>query len=330
MADTTSTLTPVKLGSKASWIAYLADALGYFEEAGLDVTLLDKPTIKELEAAGERIDVQVNWLQHAVYGTANGKPQLAVMMLHDATGITIMVADQAKDQIKSAADFAGKRVAEGASHSSKGILTNYLATRAGLPSGSYTPVFAALDGRREAVAQALQDNSVDILTFMEPMTTFVRNSHKVSVLYDFGTRESTLAELGLVWPAESLLVNPEYRREHPDTVQKLVDAFVKTMEYIHSSSPEEVAGQLRGTLLSGKSDAEAVEAIGKRWPTLSHDYDFQPESVQLVIDAIQAAPFDDSASGQTRAKAKEQRIDPESLYDNSFVVNALQPLAQGL
>jgi NitT/TauT family transport system substrate-binding protein len=320
----------VKLGSKASWIAYLTDALGYFEEAGLDVTVLDKQQIKDLEAGGETLGVQVNWLQHAVYGTANGKPQLAVMMLHDATGITVMVAEHAKDQILSAADFAGKRIAEGASHSSKGILTNYLATKAGLPSGSYTPVFGALEGRREAVAQALQENSVDVLTFMEPMTTFLRDSGKVSVLYDFGTRESTLAELGLVWPAESLLVNPDFRRENPDTVQKLVDAFVKTMEFIHDSTPEEVAGLLRDTLLAGKSDAEALEAIAKRWPTLSHDYEFSPESVQLVIDAIQAAPFDDSASGQTRAKAKEKRIDPASLYDNSFVVNALQPIAQAL
>jgi NitT/TauT family transport system substrate-binding protein len=330
MADTTSTLTPVTLGSKASWIAYLAEALGYFEKAGLDVTLLNKQQVKEFEAGGGTLPVQVNWLQHAVYGTANGKPQIAVMLLHDATGITIMIADQDKDVIRSAADFAGKRVAEGASHSSKGILTNYLATRAGLPSGSYTPVFSALEGRREAVAQALEENTVDVLTFMEPMTSFVRSTGKATVLYDFGTRESTLAEIGLVWPAESLLVNPDYLRENRDTVQKIVDAMVQTMEFVHDSSPEEVAGLLADTLLAGKDSAEALEAIAKRWPTLSHDYDFTPESVQLVIDAIKAAPFDDSASGQTRAKAKEQQIEPESLYDNSFVVNALQPLATGL
>lgn len=320
MAESKEERFPLKLGSKASWIAYVAQQLGYFDDENLAVTLLNKQEIKDLEAAGGRLEAQVNWFQHAVFGVVNGKPQLAVMVLHDAPGITVMVSDSAKEQVKSAADFAGRRIAEGASHSAKGIVTNYLATRAGLPSGSYTPVMAAVDGRREAVTQGLHDGTVDVLTFMEPMTTYMKDTGLVSPLYDLGTRDSTVAELGAVWPAESVLVTPEFAKEHPDVVQRLVNAMRRTLEYIRSSSPEQIAELLSSTLLAGKDTAEAVQAIAKRWPTISQgDYTISPESAQLIVDAIQAAPFDDSVSGQIRAKVKDIEVDPSTLYTNAFV-----------
>jgi NitT/TauT family transport system substrate-binding protein len=242
------------------------------------------------------------------------------MVLHDAPGITVMVSDSARDQVHSAADFAGRRIAEGASHSAKGIMTNYLATRAGLPSGSYTPVMAAVDGRREAVTQGLHEGTVDVLTFMEPMTSYMKETGLVTGLYDLGTRESTVAELGAVWPAESVLVTPEFAKDHPEVVQHLVNAMRRTLEYVHSSTPEQIAGLLSSTYLAGKDAADAVQTIAKRWPTIAQgDYPISPESAQLIVDAIQAAPFDDSVSGQIRAKVKNVEIDPSTLYTNAFV-----------
>jgi NitT/TauT family transport system substrate-binding protein len=320
MAESQEPQFPLKLGSKASWLAYVAQELGYFNDENLAITLLNKQEIKDLEAGGDHLDAQVNWFQHAVFGVVNGKPQVAVMILHDAPGMTVMVSEASKRDVRSAADFAGLRIAEGASHSAKGIVTNYLATRAGLPSGSYTPVMAAVDGRREAVTQGLQEGTVDVLTFMEPMTTYMKETGLVSTLYDLGTRESTVAEFGAVWPAESLLVTPEFAKDHPDVVQRLVNAMRRTLDYVRSSSPEQIAELLSSTYLAGKETAEAVQIIAKRWPTLSQgDYTISSESAQLIIDAIKAAPFDDTVSGQTRAKVKTVDIDPTTLYTNAFV-----------
>ncbi|MBT8159707.1 MULTISPECIES: ABC transporter substrate-binding protein [Arthrobacter] len=320
MAESQEPQLSLRLGSKASWLAYVAEQLGYFKDENLAVTLLNKQEIKDLEAGGDRLEAQVNWFQHAVFGVVNGKPQLAVMVLHDSPGITVMVSDAAKNDVRSAADFAGRRIAEGASHSAKGIVTSYLATRAGLPSGSYTPVMAAVDGRREAVTQGLQEGTVDVLTFMEPMTSYMKDTGLVSTLYDLGTRDSTVAELGAVWPAESVLVTPEFAKDHPEAVQGLVNAMARTLEYVRSSTPEQIAELLSSTYLAGKETAEAVQAIAKRWPTLSQgEYTISPESAQLIIDAIKACPFDDTVSGQTRAKVKTVDIDPSTLYTNSFV-----------
>lgn len=320
MTESQEPQLPLRLGSKASWLAYVAQQLGYFNDENLAVTLLNKQEIKDLEAGGGRLDAQVNWFQHAVFGVVNGKPQLAVMVLHDAPGITVMVSEASKGEIRSAADFAGRRIAEGASHSAKGIVTSYLASRAGLPSGSYTPVMAAVDGRREAVTQGLQEGTVDVLTFMEPMTTYMKETGLVSTLYDLATRESTVAELGAVWPAESLLVTPEFAKDHPDIVQRLVNAMRRTLEYVRSSTPEQIAELLSSTYLAGKETADAVQAIAKRWPTLSQgDYTISPGSAQLVIDAIKSAPFDDTLSGQIRAKVKTVDIDASTLYANAFV-----------
>ncbi|WP_415853749.1 ABC transporter substrate-binding protein [Sinomonas sp. G460-2] len=328
MAESQEPRFALRLGSKASWLAYVAQELKYFDDENLDVTLLNKQQIKDLEAGGDHLEAQVNWFQHAVFGVVNGKPQLAVMVLHDSPGITVMVASSVKDQIQSAADFAGRRIAEGASRSAKGILTNYLATRAGLPSGSYTPVLAQLDGRREAVTKGLEDGTVDVLTFMEPMISFMRDTGLVSTLYDCSTRDATVAELGAVWPAESVLVTPEFAKEHPEIVQRLVNAMKRTLDYVRSSTAEGIAELLATTYLAGKEPADAVQAIAKRWPTLSQgEYTISPESAQLIVDAIKAAPFDDSESGHIRAKAKAADIDPSTLYTNAFVEESTSVLS---
>src|SRR5690242_15196984 len=68
MTESQEPQLPLRLGSKASWLAYVAQQLGYFNDENLAVTLLNKQEIKDLEAGGGRLDAQVNWFQHAVFG----------------------------------------------------------------------------------------------------------------------------------------------------------------------------------------------------------------------------------------------------------------------
>lgn len=314
---------PLKFGSKASFIPFLTKELGYFDDEGLDVEVLNKPEIKAFEAAGGTVDALVNWCQHAAFGAVNGKPLLGVMVLHDAPGVTIMVADRVKDEITSAADFAGRRIAEGASRSAKGILTSYLAAKNGLQPGSYTPVMSALDGRREAVTAGLNEGTVDVLTFMEPMTSYMKQTGLVSTLYDLSTRQATVDVLGVPMPAETLLVTPAFAEEQPEVVQKLVNAFLRTMAYLKTSSPQEVAAKLPEKFLPDKDAAGKAVVVGNRWVTIAEDYTFHDDEIQVLIEAIKSGAYDDTASGQARAQSRDADIDADSLYTNRFVEAAL-------
>jgi NitT/TauT family transport system substrate-binding protein len=309
----------LRLGSKDSFLPYLAEALGYFDDEGLDVELLDKKQIKEWESAGNVLPARVAWAHIAVFGVGTGNPQLSVMTLHDAPGISIMVANHVKDQIRSAADFASRTAAVGAPHSTKGMLTNYLATKAGLPSGSYTPLPLPSEGRLQLLTDALKNRAVDVLTFMEPLASQVRATGLVSDLYDLSTTRTAAAALGARYLAESLLVDPQFAEEYPERVQSLVDVFIRTLQFAHSSSAAEVADLLPATFAPELDRAAAAVIVASRWGTMASDFSISEDSMRLLVDSIHVAAFDDSSSAQARAAVQGETVDVNTLFTNQFL-----------
>jgi NitT/TauT family transport system substrate-binding protein len=233
-----------------------------------------------------------------------------------------------KSEIRSAADFKGRNVAEGAGYATKSILTNYLATRAGLPLGSYAPVMAESEGRREAVLEGLQDGKVDVLAFQEPMTSAVRDTGLTSTLYALTNREATAAALGDTFFAQSLFVSPKFIDEHPDRVQRLVNAFVRTMRFINAHTPREIVDNLPPSYFEGKDRAAEEAKIASKLSSCARDdYRFTSGGVQLVFAALKSAPFDTSIEGRFRARVKTlSNIDPTTLYTNSFVDRAMESI----
>ncbi|QNE35600.1 ABC transporter substrate-binding protein [Leifsonia shinshuensis] len=315
----------LRFGSKDSYLPYLAQALGYFDDEGLDVEVLDKAQIKAWEAAGHVLPARVAWAHYAVFGVGNGLPQVSVMTLHDAPGISIMVANRVKDDIRSAADFAGRTAAVGAPYSTKGMLTNYLAVRAGLPSGSYESMSLPSDGRLEILTAALERNAVDVLTFMEPVSSQVRATGLVTDLYDLTTADAAAAVLGARYPAESLLVDPRFASERPDLVQSLVTVFLRTMRYTRDSSAAEVAALLPPAFFPDKSREAAATIVASRWGTMASDHSISADSFELLIESIEAAAFDESAAAQARAAAQGTRVDAETLFTNEFLDSVSTP-----
>lgn len=331
---TGATLDQVRLtGQESTFIPHLALGLGNFEREGLSVELvndINQPHHYMMQAAldsGE-IDASVHWFQHVLYGIANGAPVVGVMVLNDAPELTIMVANRVKSEIRSATDFKGRNIAEGAGYATKSILTNYLASRAGLPVGSYTPVMAESEGRREAVLKGLREGAVDVFAFQEPMTSAIAETGLTSILYSLTTREATVAALGDTFFAQSLFVSPRFIEQHPERVQRLVNAFVRTLRFINSHTPREIVENLPASYFDGKDPAAEERKIANKLGSCArNDYRFTRGGVQLVIDALQSAPFDSSEEGQFRARVKQLgNVDPTTLYTNRFVERAMESI----
>jgi NitT/TauT family transport system substrate-binding protein len=309
----------------------LAESLGYLKQAGVRIVrakvedfskedyLLQAPLI-----AGQ-IDASYHWFNHAVFGARHNLPVEGVMVFNDAPGMTVMVAAREKDAIKSAADFRGKHVAEGALYGTKGLLTSYLARKAGLPPHSYTPVMLQHDGRQEAVIKGLAAGGVDVMTFQEPITSALRDTGMVKTLYDLNSGASTRKVLGAAWPSQSLLVAPAFARAHPQAVQRLVTAFVKTMRYINRHSLDQIVAALPPSYFEGKDRKAEIRYLRETLPTFAKgDYSFSPAAVRLVVDTVRSYDFDDSAEGRWRGTAVNPNVDPSKLYTNRFVDAAMR------
>ena len=311
----------------------LAESLGYFQREGLNLVRVDLERlgvhdylIQEPLVKGQ-IDAAYHWFNHAIYGARHGFPIKAVMLFNDSPGMTILVANRLKDQIHSAADFKGKRVAEGAGYGTKSVITNYLATKAGLAPGSYTPVMTGKGARQQAVISGLKQGGVDVMTFQEPVTSALLDTGMVSTLYDLDSRESTSRVLGAPFPAQSLLMSPGFIQDHPETAQRLVNALVRTMRFINAHSAEEIAAKLPADYFAGKDRDAEIRLIRSTLPTYAKgEYSFSPAAVQLAVEINLSSNFDQSEEGRWRATGDKSRVSANQLYTNAFVSKALQQI----
>src|SRR5689334_19856781 len=92
--------------------AKLTEQLGYFKDEGLDVKLLTEPSGATAENVLVAGDVQgvVGFYDHTIDLQTKGKCIKSVVQLADVPGEVEIVAAGKADQIKSPADFKGKKL----------------------------------------------------------------------------------------------------------------------------------------------------------------------------------------------------------------------------
>lgn len=325
-------LTKIRLSIDAdSFIPRLGASLGYFAQEGLEieevsvVALSGKDYLLQQPLRDGRLDASLHWFQHAVFGARHGLPVKAVLMFNDAPGMTVLVANSQRGEIRTAADFKGRKIAEGAAYATKSKLMNYLAVRAGLPQRSYTAVAKELAGRQEAVVEGFKQGTVDVAAFMEPMTSAIMETNLVTPLYDLTSRQSTTAVFGAALPSEALLMSEAFIREKPELAQRIVNAFVRTMRYINSHSAEDIVANLPASYLADKDRQAETDRIRKILPTFAQgDYSFSEPDARLLVDTIEKFSFDDSEPGRWRGTAIVKDIDVQGLFDNTLVHEAMR------
>ena len=83
----------------------------------------------------------------------------------------------------------------------------------------------------------------------------------VTPLLELNSRAATEKVLGTAFPAQSLIVSPKLIAEHPETVQRLVNAFVRAMRFINSHSVDEIVAKLPPDYFAGKDRAAEIRLL---------------------------------------------------------------------
>jgi len=323
-------------------VPQLAVGLGYFEQEGLDVEMVTAMDwIEEDWLSAEllnngTIDAEVNWYHRVVYGTGNHQPLKAVMLLEDSPGMKILVANPQKEKIKSAADFKGRRISASAGFSTKRYLTEYVAKRHGLELQDVTYLPDKFQSGQPAgeIVKRIKNGEADVLAIMDPTLIGIEESGTMTTLYDLTNREGTKQALGDIWPARCLFLAPAFIEKHPETVQKLVNVFVRTMRFINTHNADEICAKLPLSYYNPhtKNDqfreykaAEKLK-ISRALSTLTKgDYSIPPSAAKFATRLTLAAEFDETAEGKYRKAARDgAKVIPEQTYDNRFVEQAMK------
>ncbi|MFJ9540256.1 ABC transporter substrate-binding protein [Streptomyces sp. NPDC101225] len=267
--------------------AMLTQRLGYFDAEGLDVELLSEPAGVQAETALVSGQVQgaVGFYDHTLDLQTKGKSVESVVQFSHAPGEVEIVSDKAKGDITSPKDFKGKKLGITGLGSSTDFLTKYLAVKNGVNVNEFTPVAV---GAGPTFISALQKGSIDGGMTTDPTVATILDKKAGKVLLDMRTPEGSQEALGGPYPSSSLYMQTDWVNSHKDTVQKLANAFVKTLKWMSTHSSSQIAAKMPADYSQGNKLLYAA-AIESTLPMFTKDGvmpEDGPETVEKVLKAF--------------------------------------------
>lgn len=219
----------------------LGQSLGFFKQEGLDVRIENflAGGSKALQAlVGGSIDGAVGFYDHTIQMQAKGKEIMSVFMINELPGFVFGVRADLADKVKSGADLKGLRIGITAPGSSTDMIVRYYVKKSGLNVRDVN-IIAVGSGAPGMVA--LEAKNIDALGYYDPIATILEQKKAVKVLFDGRTEQGSKEAFGGVYPTACLYLNKDFIDRNPETVQRLVNALLRTMRWIAANTPEKVA-----------------------------------------------------------------------------------------
>jgi len=289
----------------------LTQQLGYYKEAGVDVELIDfKGGSTALTAVlGGSADVVSGFYDHTVELAAKDKPMQSIVIFDKLPGLVLMVSPGETAKIKTVADLVGKTVGVSAPGSSTDFFLKYMLRKNGIDSNKVSVVGI---GNGATSVAAMEQGSVAAAVMVEPAATQMTARHAdLRVLSDTRTVKDTIAVFGGEYPAGSFYVLTSWVKTHQAESEKLAEAMVRTLQWIHSHSAEEIMAKMPKEF-TASDPAIYLTSLKNMIPTFSTTGLMDPKGADAVL-----AVFSEFVP-----EIKNAKIDVKTTYTDEFVKKA--------
>ena len=287
----------------------LAQELGFYREEGLDIELQDfAGGAKALQAlVGGSADVVCGFYDHTIQMAAEGRALVAFVTMLRFPGLVLVTSPQSAETVKTIEDLKGRIAGVTTAGSSSQMLLTYLLQRHGVPVDAVS--VTAIGSAATAIA-AIEHGKVDAGMMADPsFTLVVKRNPAARVLADLRTADGVKAAFGTeTYPASVLYSTADFLRTNHDAAAKLARAITRTLAWMQTHSPQEIADRTPKTL-RGEDDALYVEALKASMPMFSPDGAMAADGAEEV-HTILSGSMD---------KVRDARIDVAKTYTNEFV-----------
>ena len=288
----------------------IAERKGFFKEQGLDVEIQDfAGGARSLQAlVGGSVDVVTGAYEHTVRMQSKGQDIRAVIELGRFPAIAVGVKKGRK--FDGPADFKGMKIGVTAPGSSTNMLMNFVMAKAGLSprDASYIGI-----GSVQSALAAIQKGEIDAISHLEPVISFLERSGEINVVVDTRTEEGTRALFGGSNPAAVLYITKGFIDKNPNTVQALTNAFYKTLQWLKTATPEDIAAVVPEEYLLGDKPLYLL-AVSKSKPAYSLTGIIDPAGMKSTADML--TKFDD--------EMKSANVDLTKTFDERFAKKAAE------
>jgi NitT/TauT family transport system substrate-binding protein len=287
----------------------LAQELGFYKEEGLDVELQDHAGgAKALQSlVGGSSDVVSGFYDHTIQMAAEGREFVAFVTMLRFPGLVLVTSPQGAGAVTKIEDLKGRVAGVTAAGSSSQMLLTYMLRRRGvaLDEVSITPV-----GSAATAIAAIEHGKVDAAMVADPAFTLIATRNPaVRVLADLRTAAGVKEAFGAdTYPSSVLYSKGEWIRANRDTTSKLARAILRTLQWMHAHSPQEIADKTPKTF-RGEDEALYVDAVKNSMPMFSPDGVMDAQGAEAVRVLL----------AESMEKVKASPIDLSKTYTNEFI-----------
>ncbi len=301
-------LTPVTLNEVAHSIfyapQYAAIELGYFEEEGLDLTLVNGAGADKVMTALVSGDADIGFMgsEASIYTYAGGAEDYAVnfAQLTQRAGNFLVARQPVKDfnweMVK------GTKVLGGRAGGMPQMVFEYILKKNGIDPKADVSIDQSISFGLTAAAFTSSD--ADYTVEFEPFATGLELEGSGYVVASLGT------DSGYV-PYTAYSAKKSYIQSNPEIIQKFTNAIQKGIEYVNSHSAQEVAKTIAPQFK--ETPLENITKIVERYKsqdTWKEDTIFEKESFDLLQNILEEAgelparvPYEDLVTTEFSKKA---------------------------
>jgi NitT/TauT family transport system substrate-binding protein len=286
----------------------LTQRLGYFQQQGLNVSLQDEGAGVDAttQMLAGKVDGVGGFYDHTIALQGLGQYAESVVSMLVTPGEVELCRNDLKSVIKSPADWKGRTLGITDIGSSTDFLTQYLAQKNGVAPSSIHRLGVQAGA---TLIGAMTHKSVDCAMTTEPTVSQLLANKQAYILLDMRTAAGATQALGGEYPATSFYMSSKYIQQNPATVQKLVNAFVKTMRWIQSHTAAQITDQMPPDYYSGVGKDAYTKALDSEKGIYNPTGIMPPSGPQTDLNVLSA--FNADVKGKT--------IDLSKTYTDQFV-----------
>ncbi len=282
-----SGLTPVTLNEVAHSIfyapQYAAIELGYFEEEGIDLTLVNGAGADKVMTALVSGDADIGFMgsEASIYTYANGAEDYAVNFAQLTQRAGNFLVGREADPDFTWADLKGTKVLGGRAGGMPQMVFEYILKKNGIDPKTDLTIDQSISFGLTAAAFTSDDS--DYTVEFEPYATALELEGNGYVVASLGT------DSGYV-PYTAYCAKHSYIEKNPQIIQQFTNAIQRGMDFVNSHSAEEIAKVIQPQFK--ETPLENIIVIVDRYKsqdTWKEDLIFEKDSFELLQNILEEA-----------------------------------------
>jgi NitT/TauT family transport system substrate-binding protein len=293
----------------------LAQRFGYFEQAGVEVTLqFFNAGSKALEAViGGSADIVAGAYENTIRMQAKGQSMQSLVLFGRYPQNVLGIAKAQAAKFKSPADLKGKLIGITGPGSATQTFLNLILANAGLQPDDVTTVTVGAGG--VAVAAMRRQGELFAISNLDLAITELTLAGDIVVVADSRTAAGTQAVYGGDYASGSLYAPTGFVRKNPHTAQAIANAMIRTLKWMATATPDDIMAKVPAEFYQA-NPAVYRQALQNNLPSFSPDGLMPPQAPENVYKAM--VKFDPAIAGA--------KIDIAATYDNAFATQAAKML----